>query len=136
MYQSKTKLRVRYGETDQMGYVYYGNYAEYFEVGRVESLRNLGCTYKNLESEGIWLPVLDFQIKYLSPARYDDLLTITTKITKLPTARIHFNYEIHNEVGEMLTLAETNLVFISAETGKPTRCPDRLSKTLSAYFED
>ncbi len=82
MIRNETKLRVRYGETDQMGYVYYGNYAEYFEVGRVEWLRNLGISYKSLEESKIMLPVLHLNINYLKPAKYDDLLTIITTLKK------------------------------------------------------
>lgn len=134
MYQSSTQIRVRYGETDQMGYVYYGNYAEYFEVGRVESLRNLGCTYKDLEKSGVWLPVTDFEIKYHAPARYDDQLTILTRIRSLPAARIYFDYEVRNEQGVLLTVAKTTLVFINAANGRPTRCPDDLLAALAPHF--
>src|SRR5690348_9666098 len=96
MYSHETKLRVRYGETDQMGYSYYGNYAQYFEVGRVEMLRSLGVTYKEMEDEGIALPVYTFSIKYYKPAFYDDELTIKTTINKMPAARISFNYQTYN----------------------------------------
>ena len=87
-----TEIRVRYGETDQMGYCYYGNYAQYFEVGRVEALRSLGMSYKALEEQGVMLPVSEFSVKYLSPAFYDDLLTVKTEITAIKGARIYFTY--------------------------------------------
>ena len=90
MFISTTQIRVRYAETDKMGYVYYGNYAQYFEVGRVEGLRDLGLSYKKMEDEGILLPVVEFQIKYLKPAYYDDLLTIKTTITLVKGALIFF----------------------------------------------
>jgi acyl-CoA thioester hydrolase len=87
-----TTVRVRYGETDQMGYCYYGNYAQYLEIGRVEALRSIGIRYKDLENDGVMLPVLDFQIKYISPAKYDDLLTIETTIEEVTGSRIFFTY--------------------------------------------
>ena len=99
MYVSEIKLRVRYSETDRMGYCYYGNYATYFEVARVECLRSLGITYKSLEDEGILLPVVDFKIRYIKPAFYDDELKIKTYIRELPTAKIKFDYEIFKQLG-------------------------------------
>ena len=104
MFKSETKIRVRYAETDQMGYCYYGNYAQYFEVARVEALRSLGVTYKTMEENGIWLPVVDFSIKYLQPAYYDEELTILTNVVKEPTIRIFFTYETYNEKKEKLIL--------------------------------
>ena len=92
-----TQTRVRYSETDQMGYCYYGNYAQFLEIGRVEALRHLGFRYKDMEEQGILLPVLDFQIKYISPAKYDDLLTIETTIVAVEGTRIIFDYQIKNE---------------------------------------
>ena len=91
-----TQFRVRYSETDQMGYVYYGNYAQYFEVGRVEWLRNLGFSYKTMENEGVMLPVINLQINYLKPAKYDNLLTLRTTLVKKPVVRIEFSYELFN----------------------------------------
>src|SRR6185503_5026559 len=100
MFISEVKIRVRYGETDRMGYAYYGNYAEYFEVARVESLRELGMNYKDLEDSGIILPVYTFNVKYMKPAFYDDLLTIKCFIKELPKTRLLFHYETYNEKGE------------------------------------
>ncbi len=135
MYTHITQIRVRYSETDRMNYVYYGNYAQYFEVARVEALRNLGVSYKNLEElEGVMLPVLDYQIKFIKPAFYDELLTIKTSITKLPQARIYFEYEILNEKNEVINLASTTLVFVRKETMKPMIAPDSLLSKLKAYF--
>lgn len=134
MYKSEVKIRIRYGETDQMGYAYYGNYAQYFEVARVEALRNLGVSYKALEESGVGLPVLDYSIKYLKPAFYDDELTIVTTINKIPSARIHFSYEIFNEKGEKINFGETTLVFIDLKTGKPTRASQSLVAALEKYF--
>lgn len=119
-----TKLRVRYGETDQMGYCYYGNYAQYFEVGRVEALNTMGMSYKDLENRGYMLPVSSYSVKYIRPAFYDDLLTIRTKIIGLKGVRIFFEYEILNEAGELLTTSETTLVFVNSDTRKPVTPPN------------
>ncbi len=123
MYKSKTNLRVRYGETDQMGYVYHGNYAAYIEVGRLEWLRDLGISYKDMEEEGIMLPVYNISIRYIQPAFYDDVLEITTTIKKTPTVRIEFMYEIRNQKNELVTTAETTLVFLNKKSRKPIKCP-------------
>jgi acyl-CoA thioester hydrolase len=123
MLQSSTKLRVRYSETDQMGYVYYGNYAQYFEVARVEFLRSKGISYKELEKKGIMLPVLELKVKYHKPAKYDDLLTIKTIVKKRPSITIEFHFEIFNEQNELLTTGFTSLVFIDMKRNKPTRPP-------------
>lgn len=134
MYNSEISLRVRYGETDQMGYVYYGNYAGYFEVARVEALRNLGVSYKTMEEEGIFLPVYSYSVKFFKPAYYDDLLTIKTTIAELPLARIIFHYETFNRSESLLNKAETTLVFINRETGKPIAAPEELIAKLKMYF--
>jgi acyl-CoA thioester hydrolase len=113
MYEYNTQVRVRYAETDRMDVVYYGNYAQYFEVGRVETLRSLGISYKDVESMGIILPVVELQIKYLRPAKYDDLLTIKTIIKTLPTDhKILFHQEIYNELGKLLTVGTVKLYFM------------------------
>ena len=134
MYITETSLRVRYAETDRMGYAYYGNYATYFEIGRVEALRSLGVSYKELEDNGIILPVRDFSIRYFKPAFYDDLLTIKTSITALPSVRIHFKYETFNEKGELLNEGETTLVFVNTQTGKPCEAPAWMLNSLKKYF--
>ena len=134
MYKSEIKLRVRYGETDQMGYAYYGNYAQYFEVARVEALRSLGVSYKSLEESGVGLPVLDYSIKYLKPAYYDDELTILTIISEIPSAKINFKYETYNSENEKINIGETTLVFIDLKTGKPTRANDKLIEALQLFF--
>lgn len=122
-FKHSTSLRVRYAETDQMGYCYYGNYATYFEVGRVETLRSLGCTYRSLEESGILLPVSEFQVKYFRPALYDELLTIETTLVELRGPRIIFDYQIFNESGDKLSQAQTTLVFVKKETMRPTTPP-------------
>jgi len=126
MLTHELKIRVRYAETDQMSYVYYGNYAQYFEMGRAEWLRNLGYSYDAMEKEGIMLPVINMNVNYLKPARYDNLLTLKTILIKKPTVKIEFNFEIYNEEKELLTTAYTRLIFLNAKTNKPTRCPQHL----------
>jgi len=125
-----TTLRVRYGETDKMGIVYYGNYATYLEQGRTEWLRDMGFSYKWMEDNGIHLPVVELNIKYKAPARYDDVLTITTSLKKIPTYRIDFIYEIHNQEGQLLLTGETSLVFVNSITNKLQKAPDYLVNKL------
>jgi acyl-CoA thioester hydrolase len=132
MFTSTTQIRVRYAETDKMGYVYYGNYAQYYEVGRVEGLRDLGLSYRAMEEEGVMLPVMEYQIKYFKPAYYDDLLTIKTTIVELKGARIYFEYETLNQQGELLNKGTTTLVFVSAATNKPCAPPDWFMQKLEA----
>ena len=134
MFVSEVKLRVRYGETDRMGYAYYGNYAEYFEVARVEALRELGMNYKDMEDSGTILPVYTFSVKYFKPAFYDYLLTIKTSIKKMPEARITFEYETFNEKKELLNKGETTLVFIDTKSNKPRSAPEDFVKRIKKYF--
>lgn len=128
---SSTKTRVRYAETDQMGVVYYGNYAQYFELGRTEWLRAKGISYKNMENHGIMLPVISLNCEFKKSAIYDDVLTIKTILKKKPGVRIEFDYEITNEKNEMVCTGNTVLVFINMKTNKPTRCPDYILKNLT-----
>ena len=134
MYRSETTVRVRYGETDQMGYVYYGYYAMYYEVGRVESLRQLGLTYKELEDGGVMMPVLENKSKYLSPALYDDELRIVTTIKEKPSVKITFDYEIFNGSGKLIHKGETLLAFVDKNTGKPCRPPEHFQNVLKPFF--
>lgn len=127
---NEISFRVRYGETDQMGYVYYGNYAQYLEIGRVEWLRSLGVSYKGMEDEGIMLPVISLNVNYLKPALYDDLITVKTRLKKTPSVRIEFEYEIVNEKGEKLVTANTVLVFMDINRKRPVKCPDYILKKL------
>ncbi|TKD65828.1 thioesterase family protein [Flavobacterium sp. ASW18X] len=116
-------FRVRYGETDQMGVVYHGKYADYLEVGRVEWLRALGVSYKTMEEDGVMLPVINLQILYKKSAKYDDLITVKTILRKVPGVRIIFDYEIYNENKELLVEASTTLVFMDKLKMKPIKCP-------------
>jgi acyl-CoA thioester hydrolase len=136
MYEFNTEVRVRYAEADPMNVVYYGNYAQYFEVGRVESLRNLGISYKSIEDMGIMLPVVELNIKYLRPAKYDDLLTIKSQIKELPTEhKIIFDQEIYNEEGKLLTIAKVKLYFMDNKLGKRANMPALMLEKLSTYFK-
>jgi acyl-CoA thioester hydrolase len=135
MYQSETTVRVRYGETDQMGYVYYGNYGMYYEVARVESLRYLGLTYKEIEKQGIIMPVLENKSKFIAPARYDELLRIVCTVREKPSIRIKFEYEIFNEEDKLIHIGETLLVFVDRMTNKPCRPPEEMEKVLEPFFK-
>jgi len=134
MIRNQTNIRVRYGETDQMGYVYYGNYAQFFEVGRVEWLRALGVSYKSLEESGIMLPVIQLNINYMKPAKYDDLLTITTTLTKKPLVKIEFDFEVRNENNDLLTTGFTSLVFMDMKKNKPIKAPEYLLDQIYTQF--
>ena len=135
MYSFDTKLRVRYAETDQMGFAYYGVYAQYYEVGRVELLRSLNLSYKEIEDLGYALPVVNFNINYKKPAYYDDLLTIRTTINIMPSFKFIFNYIILNENGDELNNGQVTLVFINKKTVKPCNAPDLIIEKLLEKFK-
>ncbi|MGY3052384.1 acyl-CoA thioester hydrolase [Pedobacter sp. UYEF25] len=134
MFSHETKIRTRYGETDQMGYVYYGNYAEYFEVARVEMLRSLGMSYSAMEEAGVMMPVLELNCKYIKPLYYDELITIKTTIKNLPTARIFFEYEVFNQKEELVHIGKTTLVFVDMRTKRPTHPPESFMERLAIFF--
>ena len=136
MYIASTQIRVRYAETDQMAYVYYGNYAMYYEVARVEALRALGFSYSELEKEGIMMPVYENYSKYHSPAKYDELLTVKVTVPETPKVRMRFKYEIRNEDQKLINEGTTTLVFIDMKTNKLTRPPHHLSQILRPYFDE
>ena len=137
MYTSDIQLRVRYAETDQMGYVYHGNYAAFFEVARTEAFRQLGIRYKDLEADGVGMPVGELRTRFRRPARYDDLLTIRL-LLKQPAegSRVLFEYEIYNEARELLTEGHTLMVFVSTATGRPVPVPVTIAGRLAPYFSD
>jgi acyl-CoA thioester hydrolase len=128
--KTSTKTRVRYSETDQMGVVYHGNYAQFFEMGRTEWLRSLGITYKDMEMNGIILPVVSLNLNFIKSALYDDILTIHTFLKKEPMVKIEFNYEIKNQLDELICTGSSVLAFMNSKNMKPTRCPDYLLKGL------
>ena len=135
MFEHSTKIRVRYGETDQMGYMYYGNYAEFYEVGRVEMLRSLGLTYSGMEGSGIKMPVLELKCKYLKPALYDEEITVNVIMDKMPGIRIHFRYELFNEKNELINTGETLLVFINMQNNRPCLPSPEFLEKLKPFFE-
>ncbi len=135
MYQNFTQIRVRYAETDQMGVVYYGIYPQYFEVGRVESLRALGITYKEMEESGYMLPVSELTVKYLKPALYDDLLHIHTQISKWPSTKLIFEHVINNNEGVLLAKGVVELVFVDHKKRRPIRPPHYFLDILKPYFQ-
>ena len=134
MYTHEVTLRVRYGETDKMGFVYYGVYAQYYEVGRVELLRSLGISYKSIEESGFQLPVLNFNINYKKPAYYDDKLTLKTSIKEIPTSKIIFFYECFNDNNQLINNGKISLVFVNKETKKPCRAPEFITRKLSSIL--
>lgn len=135
MYAFETQIRVRYGETDQMGYLYYGNYAQYFEVGRVETIRSLGLTYKELEEVyGIWLPVVSLEMRFVRPAYYDDLLTVRSEIRTLPDEHITFHVELFNEHKKLVNAGRVRLCFFDAKAKKVVMAPEHLLEKLQQYF--
>jgi len=135
MYNFEKKIRVRYAETDQMSYVYYGVYAQYYEVGRVELLRSLGVSYKTIESMEYALPVVNLNINYKKPAFYDDELTIKTSILKMPTTKITFFYKIYNEENYLINTGEVTLAFINNKTGRVCSAPDFIIDKLQTKLQ-
>lgn len=135
MIRSETKIRVRYGETDQMGYVYYGVYAQYYEVGRVEAMRLLGFSYKEVEERGLLLPVIEFSIQYKKPAFYDEEITVVTYLKQIPTGlRLLFEYECYNEKGELLNTGKVTLVSKDKFSGKLIPLPDWFREAFKPFF--
>jgi acyl-CoA thioester hydrolase len=136
MYTHDFQKRVRYGETDQMGYLYYGNYAQYYEIGRVEMLRSLGLTYKAMEEElGVMMPVLSLQMRYVRPAYYDELLTIRTALRRIPDQFITFHVEIYNEKNKLVNGGSVKLCFVDKESNKTIDAPVYLIEKLRPFFE-
>ena len=130
---NEISFRVRYAETDQMGVVYHGNYAQYLEMGRVEWLRTMGISYKSMEENGIMLPVISLQVNYKKPAVYDDLITVRTILKKTPSVKIEFDFEIYNEAKELLADATVVLAFMDMERKRPVKCPEYLLDTIAKY---
>lgn len=135
MREHEFQVRVRYAETDQMGVVYHGNYAQYFEMGRVEWLRNLGVSYKWMEENGVMLPVVSLTMNYKKPARYDDLLTVKTILKSQTSVKIEFDYEIYNEANELLTTGYSMLVFVDMKSGRPMLPPSYVSEKIHSFLE-
>ncbi len=135
MFTAETHIRVRYGEVDQMGFLYYGNYALYYEVGRAEMIRDAGYPYSEMEKDGTIMPVVKMNAKFLKPARYDELIRVETKLSEL---RVHpfitFEHKLFNEQNELLHKAEVTLTFYNPVTQKRVPMPERLKQFLRPYF--
>ncbi len=135
MFSSETKIRVRYGETDRMGYLYYGHYPEYFEVSRTDMIRQLGLSYREIEDSGIIMPVRSLKVDYKLPARYDEILTVKSILTSLPLVKLDIDYRIFNENGELVCTGNTVLAFADPVTGKPKRAPEYFIRAVEPYFK-
>jgi len=135
MLVTETKIRIRYGETDKMNYVYYGNYALFYEQARAEMMRHLGLSYREMEEKGTVMPVLEMYTRYLKPSFYDDLITVKTFLREMPTVRIRFDYEVYNEAQVLLNTGFTTLTFVDAQTLKPMRPPNYFLDLLVPYFD-
>lgn len=136
MFVFETKVRVRYAETDQMGIVHHGNYALYYEIARTECFEaSSGISYAELEANGVMLPILDLQSKFLKPAYYNQVLTVKSIVNTLPTVRLKVDYEIYNEANELINIASTTLVFVDKETRKPCHPPEIFMKNVRQYFK-
>ena len=134
--ESKTQLRIRYAEVDQSGFVYNGNYATFYEVGRTESLRQMGHSYKEIEDKGFYMPLVNQYSRFYKPGRYDDLLTIKTRIPELPGARVRFEHEIYNEKNELINTGYNELIFLGIESGKPQRAPQWFIDLLKSHDQE
>lgn len=136
MFITQTQIRIHYALTDQMGFVYHGNYAQFYEIGRTESIRALGFTYKDIERLGIIMPVVDIHSRFLRPAKYDDLITVTTTLRELPTGhKVVFHAEIHNEASELLNTGVVTLYFLHADGMKRAEIPHELKSRVEPYFK-
>ncbi len=135
MFTHETQVKVRYAETDQMGIVYHGNYAQYYEIARTECFEaSSGMTYASMEAEGVMLPILEFQAKYLKPALYNQVLTIKTIVKEIPTVRLIVEYEMYNEEKQLINIGKTTLVFVDKETRRPCHPPESFMKNVRQYF--
>jgi acyl-CoA thioester hydrolase len=135
MLQTETKIRVRYGETDQMGYVYYGNYPLYYEVARTDMIRKIGWTYSKMEKSGVMMPVVSLNVKYIRPAFYDYDLTVKVTVNDFRTTKMNFEYEVFNEKGKLINTGNTTLVFVDMKTGKPTKAPENFMVKFNEHFK-
>lgn len=134
MFESESKIRVRYADTDQMGYCYYGNYPKYYEAARTDAFRENGCSYRTLEERGYMMPVVSMSIQYKRPAHYDDLVTVKVHVKEKPGVKMKFEYETYNEQGELLNTGETTLCFVNMKTKKPCMAPQFFMETIEKYF--
>tara|TARA_B110000014_G_scaffold200181_1_gene149631 strand:- start:433 stop:846 length:414 start_codon:yes stop_codon:yes gene_type:complete len=136
MIESNFKVRIRYSDTDQMGYVYYGKYANFYEIARVELFRKLGFSYSQLEKKGIGMPVIEMKSKYLMPAKYDEIIKINIQIKEKPSAKILFHYKLYNEKNNLINTASTLLTFINLQSKKAIRTPKELLHIINNNFSE
>lgn len=136
MYISKSTIRVKYADVDAMGVVYHGNYAQFFEAGRAEAFRNLGYTYKNFEADGFSLPVVEMKTRFLKPAKYDDLITISTIIKTFPSRKLTIFTELYNELGELITNAEISFIFVKSTNMSLISAPEKFKAILLPFFKN
>ena len=136
MIESNFKIRIRYSDTDQMGYVYYGKYANFYEIARVELFRKLGFSYSQLENKGIGMPVIEMKSKYLMPAKYDEIIKINIQIREIPSAKILFHYRLFNKKNNLINTASTLLTFIDLQTKKAVRTPKKLLNIINNNFSE
>lgn len=134
MYTHQTNIRVRYSETDKMGYVYNGNYATYYEIGRTEMMRSLGMDYSKMEESGIMLPLLELKCKFIKPAYYDQEITIKTTVKEKPGIRMLFDYELFNEAEELINIGSTTLVFFDMAKQRPCAPPAYFMERIEQYY--
>ncbi|CAN5584270.1 thioesterase family protein [soil metagenome] len=135
MYTTETKIRIHYALTDQMGFVYHGHYAQFYEIGRGEAIRTIGYTYKDIEAMGIIMPVVDIHSRFLRPAKYDDLITVKTTLRELPVHhKIVFHSEIFNEEGALLNTGDVTLYLMEVNGMKRCAMPQALKSKLEKYF--
>jgi acyl-CoA thioester hydrolase len=134
MFCSETMIRVRYGETDRMGYLYYGHYPEYFEVSRTDMIRSLGLSYKGIEDRGIIMPVRSLKVDYRIPAQYDEMLRVKSCLSKLPEIKLDIDYEIFNQQDKLICTGNTVLAFVDAKSRRPRRAPDFFLEAVRKYF--
>ena len=131
--EDEIEFYVRYSETDQMSFVYHGNYVKYFEMGRIAWLNKLGFSYKKMEEDDILLPVIDLKINFKKSAQFDDKLTLITKLISIPSYMIEFEYKIKRD-GSLISSGYTKLIFLNSKTNKPMRCPDQIIKALKKVW--
>lgn len=135
MFNSKTQIRIHYALTDQMGVVYHGHYAQFYEIGRTEALRSLGLTYKEIEADGVLLVVTEIHSKFVRPALYDDLVTVVTSVKEMPVHhRIIFHSEIYNEKDKLLNVGDVTLYFMDAKTMKRCEMPEKIKEKMRKYY--
>lgn len=134
MFCSETLIRVRYGETDRMGYMYYGHYPEYFEVSRTDMIRSLGLSYKEIEEQGIIMPVRSLKVDYRIPAHYDEVLRVKSYLNKIPEIKLEIDYEIYNQEQKLICTGNTILAFVDINTRRPRRAPEFFLEAVRKYF--